>query len=184
MKKKHTGIAQENGLISVEENTCATSIPGVFAGGDAVKVSNIITAISMGKRAAVSMDKYVRGTKATLEYTKDTVCVDPDSVLRRAGYFKDEETGIDTQTRSACERKYDFNTYTRPMTEQEARRSLRCLTAAAARAPAAKPFCDFAPFISEPDTLSINKDECVACGMCFNRCPNKNIEMVCTGEKV
>jgi NADPH-dependent glutamate synthase beta subunit-like oxidoreductase/dihydroorotate dehydrogenase len=186
-EKSIAGIAQENGLISVEENTCATSIPGVFAGGDAVKVSNIITAISMGKRAAVSMDKYVRGTKATLEYTKDTVCVDPDSVLRRAGYFKDEETGIDTQTRSACERKYDFNTYTRPMTEQEAKaEALRCLNCGCGEGcQLCKTICcDFAPFISEPDTLSINKDECVACGMCFNRCPNKNIEMVCTGEKV
>lgn len=43
---------------------------------------------------------------------------------------------------------------------------------------------DFAPQIVARDELSIIPEECVACGMCFNRCPNKNIEMVNTGEKV
>jgi Pyruvate/2-oxoacid:ferredoxin oxidoreductase delta subunit len=73
------------------------------------------------------------------------------------------------------------------MTEQEAKaEALRCLNCGCGEGcQLCKTICcDFAPFISEPDTLSINKDECVACGMCFNRCPNKNIEMVCTGEKV
>ena len=37
---------------------------------------------------------------------------------------------------------------------------------------------DFAPEISDADTMHIRKEECVACGMCFNRCPNGNIEMV------
>ena len=30
----------------------------------------------------------------------------------------------------------------------------------------------------------VDKEKCVACGMCFNRCPNGNIEMVNLGEKV
>ena len=34
------------------------------------------------------------------------------------------------------------------------------------------------------DELFILPEECVACGMCYNRCPNGNIEMVNTGEKV
>ena len=38
--------------------------------------------------------------------------------------------------------------------------------------------CVFAPDISGLDTLSIDRERCVACSMCFNRCPNKNIRMV------
>jgi Na+-translocating ferredoxin:NAD+ oxidoreductase RNF subunit RnfB len=38
--------------------------------------------------------------------------------------------------------------------------------------------CDVAPTISRPDTIEINEEACVACGMCFHRCPNKNIQMV------
>ena len=44
--------------------------------------------------------------------------------------------------------------------------------------------CEFAPFFPAIDTLGIDKDACVACGMCYNRCPNNNIIMINTGEKV
>jgi len=37
--------------------------------------------------------------------------------------------------------------------------------------------CEFAPFVKSPDTLEIDKDACLACGMCFHRCPKKNIRM-------
>ena len=43
---------------------------------------------------------------------------------------------------------------------------------------------DFAPEVAGVDTMNIRKEECVACGMCFNRCPNGNIEMVNLGQKV
>ena len=43
---------------------------------------------------------------------------------------------------------------------------------------------DFAPYIAADDTMQICKGDCVACGMCYNRCPNGNIEMVNLGEKV
>jgi dihydroorotate dehydrogenase len=38
--------------------------------------------------------------------------------------------------------------------------------------------CFFAPKIVADDTLEIDRDECVACGMCRSRCPSGNIEMI------
>ena len=38
---------------------------------------------------------------------------------------------------------------------------------------------EFAVENNSPDTLTINKELCIACGMCFHRCPRKNIRMVC-----
>ncbi|MBR5236327.1 MAG: FAD-dependent oxidoreductase [Clostridia bacterium] len=181
------GMASNRGMIEVDGRTGATSIPGVYAGGDAVKVANVISAIAMGKRAAVSMDQYVRGADATLTYTEDTVCVDPEKVLRRVGYFKDEKENIDTQVRSGAERNRDFDTYTRALTEEEAKaEASRCLNCGCGEGcQLCKTICcDFAPFVEKADTMCIDKDSCVACGMCFNRCPNKNIEMFCTGETV
>ena len=35
-----------------------------------------------------------------------------------------------------------------------------------------------------PDRVRILDEGCVACGMCFNRCPNDNIEMVNNGKTV
>lgn len=49
------------GGIVIDEETGATSIPGIYAGGDAVTgAATVITAMGAGKRAARSMDKYIR----------------------------------------------------------------------------------------------------------------------------
>ncbi|MHB1001392.1 MAG: NADPH-dependent glutamate synthase [Armatimonadota bacterium] len=49
------------GGIVIDEETGATSIPGIYAGGDAVTgAATVITAMGAGKRAAKSIDKYIR----------------------------------------------------------------------------------------------------------------------------
>jgi NADPH-dependent glutamate synthase beta subunit-like oxidoreductase len=51
-----------HGTLAVDPNTLATTRRGVFAGGDAVTGPSIaIEAIAAGKKAAVSIDKYLRG---------------------------------------------------------------------------------------------------------------------------
>ena len=73
------------------------------------------------------------------------------------------------------------------MTEEEAQKEAsRCLNCGCGEGcQLCKTICtDFAPEVAGVDTMHIRKEECVACGMCFNRCPNGNIEMVNTGETV
>lgn len=49
------------GGIVVDEETCATSIPGIYAGGDAVTgAATVITAMGAGRTAARSIDQYIR----------------------------------------------------------------------------------------------------------------------------
>lgn len=49
------------GGIVIDEETGATSIPGIYAGGDAVTgAATVITAMGAGKKAARSIDKYIR----------------------------------------------------------------------------------------------------------------------------
>lgn len=169
------GLLTDKGFIKVMPRTGATAIDGVFAGGDAVRTANVITAIAAGRRVAVSMDKYMRGDKDMLEYTENPVTVNTDDVLKRVGYLKEDLP------------KADFRTENRTMTEEEAvAEASRCLNCGCGEGcQLCKTICcDFAPYISDVDKLSIDKDECVACGMCYNRCPNNNIEMVNTGDKV
>jgi NADH-quinone oxidoreductase subunit F len=46
----------------VNEKTLATDVPGFFAGGDAVTgPATVVQAIAAGRRAAVSIDCYLRG---------------------------------------------------------------------------------------------------------------------------
>jgi NADPH-dependent glutamate synthase beta subunit-like oxidoreductase len=52
----------EGNTIAVDPFTMETSLPGVFAGGDAVSgPATVIEAIVAGKRAAVSIDRYLKG---------------------------------------------------------------------------------------------------------------------------
>ncbi|MGF2941611.1 NADPH-dependent glutamate synthase [Enterococcus xiangfangensis] len=52
------------GYIEADEETCATSIPGVFAGGDIVTgAATVILAMGAGKIAATEIDRYVQQTK-------------------------------------------------------------------------------------------------------------------------
>ncbi len=46
------------GFIQVDERTMKTSIPGVFAGGDAVNPATVVEAVAHGRRAAIEIDKY------------------------------------------------------------------------------------------------------------------------------
>jgi glutamate synthase (NADPH/NADH) small chain len=55
-------MLRPDGGIVADETTCATSLPGVFAGGDAVSgAATVILAMGAGKRAAEAMVRYLQG---------------------------------------------------------------------------------------------------------------------------
>ena len=63
------GLAvSRRGTIDVDPRSMATSVPGVFAGGDAVSgPATVIEAIAAGNRAARAIDRYLRGEKLLSE---------------------------------------------------------------------------------------------------------------------
>lgn len=71
------------GVILVDEETCQTSKPGVFAGGDAITGgSTVILAMGQAKKAARAVDKYLRG-----ELTEDPdVPDDPNYTIKDKGF--------------------------------------------------------------------------------------------------
>ncbi|UCG65237.1 MAG: FAD binding domain-containing protein [Deltaproteobacteria bacterium] len=57
-----TPLKVEQGLITVDPETQATSVPGVFAGGSVTHgPATVIEAIAAGRRAAAAMNVYLRG---------------------------------------------------------------------------------------------------------------------------
>lgn len=173
----------KNGYINIDRKTGATSQTGIFAGGDAVRPGNIIAAIAAGKAAAVSMDHFLLGESASLTYTPDTVAVSPSKVLQRVGYLKDTSASINVTMMDASERIKSFEPYERVLTLEEAiAEASRCLNCGCGEGcQLCKTICcEFAPDITEPDMLGIDPETCVACGMCYLRCPLQNIEMVNT----
>jgi len=75
-----------NGTFVVDEDTLETSIPGIFAGGDAATGSSmIVQAIAQGHRAAVAMSRKLLGEESSLAaFNHRLPVVDKADVLARA----------------------------------------------------------------------------------------------------
>jgi len=70
---KESGIAISKwNTFNVDPVTFATSVPGVFAGGDNVTgPATVVKAVFAGKEAAVSIDRYLKGEEVALGRAKD-----------------------------------------------------------------------------------------------------------------
>jgi len=129
------------GTISINDSTMETNIPGVFACGDIVKgPASIVDAVALGRRATVSVDRYLGGsgnideTFATVEkpnpwlgreegfaYKKRTE-MPTIPVEKRLGNFAEVELGFDEKA-----------------AVEEAKRCLRCDLRLQIRQPALPP---------------------------------------------
>ena len=170
-------------------NAYETKLPADEAGilvTTGAKITNVISAITAGKEAAVAIDKMLLGDNATLEGIGTLKTVSAELVRRRNGYLKKDPHKLKLE-KAPADRVADFAAYSRIMTEAEAiAEAARCLNCGCGEGcQLCKTICtDFAPEVAGTDTMHIRKEECVACGMCFNRCPNGNIEMVNLGYTV
>jgi len=184
-QKPDTGVIKgiktdREGMVVVNKDTGMTNIESVYAGGDATGVETVVSAIAEGKRCACSIDKYIAKENALLEYDQDYPAVSKEDVLKRNGYFKDVD-GMNLYIMDGKERAKTFSAYVRTMTEEEAvTEASRCLSCGCGEGCAlCESICsEFAISIKSPDILEIDPEKCVGCGMCYNRCPNNNIEMV------
>ncbi len=161
-----------------------------FAGEEIVtvsgKINNVAAALAAGKEAAAAIDKMLRGEEATATGIGATKTVSAELVRQRNGYIKKDPHKVKL-LKSAEARTAGFDAELRIMTEAEAlAEAARCLNCGCGEGcQLCKTICtDFAPEVADTDTMHICKEECVACGMCYNRCPNGNIEMVNLGYTV
>ena len=169
------------GTIIVDEDTCSTSVKGVYAGGDCVLgPKNVISAIAQGKRAAVSIDRYLSGKKAFLDYDPPGIDVDKDAVLMRYGKepraYRPKLVKLPPAKRVATFDEY-APVLSKEQAVKEARRCLACGCGAGCLI--CLQLCKmFAYRVTDAGRVELNEDQCVACGMCLQRCPNQAIEMV------
>jgi len=116
--------------LSVDSNRLSTNVPGVFAGGDFVRGPGlVIDAIAEGRRAAMAIDKSLRGDDSRVEMHDIRKTAPPESAAKA-------EESYETQPRvlmpklSLEERSGSFEEIERGLSEevaqQEARRCLRC----------------------------------------------------------
>jgi NADH-quinone oxidoreductase subunit F len=120
-------VAQNrNGTVKVDNDTLATGIDGVFAGGDNVSgPASVIEAIAAGRRAAVAIDKYLGG-KGNITETLAWPELATPYQAKEGGQEKRVKTlAADTPKRLKSFDVADLG-YTKEMAELEASRCLRC----------------------------------------------------------
>ncbi len=181
------GLAlSKSGTIQADPETCATSLNGVFAGGDCVTgPASIIEAIAAGKRAAASMDRFAAGSGAFLQHDLPKVESDREEALALHGHLKREFRAVFSGTPSEM-RRGGFGaafgpTLTVEQAVAEARRCLACGCGAGCEI--CLDLCkNFAYHTDARGRVVLDEERCLACGMCIHRCPNRNLEMVQTSS--
>jgi NADPH-dependent glutamate synthase beta subunit-like oxidoreductase len=149
------------GTIRVDRNTLATSARGVFAGGDvAFGPRNLIEAVANGKRAALSIDDYLRGVTAKPVFKLSVEKIPTRGYQRIEGYEKCERKAPPT---ISLDRRTGISEVETGYDEAEARRQAeRCL------------YCHIQT-IYDPS-------KCVLCNRCVDVCPEYCLKLVPVDE--
>ncbi len=121
---------RNNGTITADRETLATSRPGVFAGGDAVSgPSMIIEAVAQGKRAAFYIDRYLQGRPLDgLTFDARLPVVARQAVLGRTSTGPESRPPAAAHDTEAAARARSLAEIEHTMSEDEARYcASRCL---------------------------------------------------------
>jgi 2-oxoacid:acceptor oxidoreductase delta subunit (pyruvate/2-ketoisovalerate family) len=172
------GLEIEDGVVKVDPATMMTGHEGLFAGGDMVPAErNVTVAVGHGKKAALHIDAWLRGTR--LQQTAKHASASFERM--NPWYYSDAPKTVRPQLEMA-RRTSSFDEVQGGLTEDnalfEARRCLSCGNCFE---------CDNCYGVC-PDNAVIklgagkrfqfNYDYCKGCGVCAAECPCGAIEMV------
>jgi len=114
----------------VDSNRLSTNVPGIFAGGDFVAgPGKVIEAIAGGRRAAIAIDKYLKGDTSRVEIydLKPEVIKE---VTKEEEETWEEQPRVKMSSLPVPERKHGFSEieqgFSEEQAKQEAKRCLRC----------------------------------------------------------
>lgn len=119
------------GSLAVEENTLATNIEGIFAGGDfTTGPSTVIQAIASGRRAALAIERYLQRETGTLRIPDEKSGKNQDAGLALDEESPEEKSRMRIELENPRDRVRDFREVEKGFKAEEARyeagRCLRC----------------------------------------------------------
>lgn len=131
-------LAESEGLevtdwgIAADPGTLATSVKGVFAGGDAVSGANLaVRAVAAGRQAAVSIDQHLRGRPLSGSPTKMNILMRSPGEEELAAIFRriERTSRIASHELELADRQTSFKEVDASLTPEEAMtESRRCLS--------------------------------------------------------
>ncbi|MBU2547528.1 MAG: FAD-dependent oxidoreductase [Proteobacteria bacterium] len=170
----------KQGTFQVDPVTLLTNVPGMFAAGDAVTGPNsVIDAVASGKRAAVSIDRYLKGEPFVEDRTARPPVVNQD-VLPRGMRISPRRGGLvlPKHLRNREFREVNLG-FSEEQAVAEAGRCLRCKTCNRCM----EEYGCVAIGWSQNQTIGkitprIDRDLCIGCMVCPQLCPYGSIEAV------
>jgi heterodisulfide reductase subunit A-like polyferredoxin len=128
---KNELVLERDGTVKADPETLQTSLPYVFAGGDAVLgPSSIVQAMGQGRRAAFHIDRMLRGEALDVPFGDPLEVTDKKNVLERTGNWE-TAAPVSVPERLPHDRIQNFETYEFPLSEEAARgEANRCLDCA------------------------------------------------------
>ncbi|MDD2676432.1 MAG: FAD-dependent oxidoreductase, partial [Methylacidiphilaceae bacterium] len=167
----------KDGAVVVDENRM-TGHPGIFAGGDAVPGEQTVTeAVGQGKRAARSIDAWLRGSA----YAEPALPPIVSFSMLHLPVYRDVDPGRQPELPLAA-RTGDFAEVVAGLSETEARREAqRCFSCGVCFE------CDNCYAACPEDAIlklgpgkryRFLYDRCTGCAVCFDQCPCHAIEMI------
>lgn len=175
----------KHGTVEVNEGTFETSIPGIFAGGDAVTGPKIaIEAVSQGKKCAILIDEFLH---ENLKPFKEQLYVKQEDLTQKDFEDRTRMERAHHNVLSPDERRHNFKEVSHTMSEEEARsEASRCLECGC------RDYfeCQLLKYVQEykidPQKVSgekhkrkeiednpfieRNSDKCILCGLCVRAC--------------
>jgi len=181
-------VAERGNRIAVKDpNTLATTLRGVFAGGDAVTgPATAIKAIAAGKRAAVTMDLYLRGEPLPTTgapKAHETVILPRPIIDKTQTFARSKKLSIPVNQRLKGFQEVDL-VLSEGVATQEALRCLHCYLGARVDSERCVScltcvrVCPLdIPTTSKMGEITIDPVACQACGVCALECPVRAIDI-------
>jgi len=170
----------ENETLAIHPDTYATGVEGIFAGGDIVTgPAMVIEAVAAGKRAATSIDRYLRGKSLEKEEDEDKVVISFEEVLRKKGFVEQRKRKRPSFLPLKV-RRSTFKEVKRVFTEEQAvEEAKRCLTCGCGLGCGiCEKICICSAIERIGGKYKIDNEKCDGCGLCVEICPKENIKMV------
>ena len=168
-------LPQERGLL-VTDARQATAAAGVWAGGDAASMARFVTeAIGMGKRAALDIDRALRGDAAPADpVAAPAVAIDAIALHYHPKAARAVEQRRDSAERLASGVEVQLG-FELEQALAEAGRCFSCGTCT--QCDNCFHYCPDLAIQRVPGGYAVLTDYCKGCGMCVKECPTGSVSM-------